>query len=58
MEEFDPTVKEAAGWAIGYIAQHNAGKNRRNAYNERKAHAFDGMSNMLNGMVLYTYLQN
>jgi hypothetical protein len=25
LEEFDPTVKEAAGWAIGYIAQHNAG---------------------------------
>ena len=24
LEEFDPTVKEAAAWAIGYIAQHNA----------------------------------
>jgi hypothetical protein len=22
LEEFDPTVKEAAAWAIGYIAQH------------------------------------
>ena len=26
LEEFDPTVKEAAAWAIGYIAQHTAGK--------------------------------
>ena len=25
LEEFDPTVKEAASWAIGYIAQHTAG---------------------------------
>jgi hypothetical protein len=25
LEEFDPTVKEAAAWAIGYIAQHTAG---------------------------------
>ena len=24
LEEFDPTVKEAAAWAIGYIAQHTA----------------------------------
>jgi len=24
LEEFDPTVKEAGAWAIGYIAQHNA----------------------------------
>lgn len=24
-QEFDPTVKEAAAWAIGYIAQHTAG---------------------------------
>lgn len=26
LEEFDPTVKEAAAWALGYIARHNAGK--------------------------------
>jgi hypothetical protein len=26
LEEFDPTVKEAAAWAIGYIAQHTPGK--------------------------------
>ncbi|CAN0460954.1 unnamed protein product [Ectocarpus sp. 12 AP-2014] len=26
LEEFDPTVKEAAAWAIGYIAQHTAGE--------------------------------
>lgn len=25
LEEFDPTVKEAAAWAIGYIAQHTPG---------------------------------
>lgn len=25
-QEFDPTVKEAAAWAIGYIAQHTAGE--------------------------------
>ena len=25
LEEFDPTVKEAASWAIGYIAQHTPG---------------------------------
>ena len=24
MEEFDPGVKEAAAWALGYIARHNA----------------------------------
>lgn len=24
LEEFDPSVKEAAAWAIGYIAQHTA----------------------------------
>jgi hypothetical protein len=24
LEEFDPTVKEAAAWAIGYIAQHTS----------------------------------
>lgn len=26
LEEFDPTVKEAAAWAIGYIAQHTPGR--------------------------------
>lgn len=26
LEEFDPTVKEAAAWAIGYIAQHTPGQ--------------------------------
>jgi hypothetical protein len=25
LEEFDPTVKEAAAWALGYIARHSAG---------------------------------
>ena len=25
LEEFDPSVKEAATWALGYIARHNAG---------------------------------
>lgn len=25
LEEFDPSVKESAAWAIGYIARHNAG---------------------------------
>ena len=25
LEEFDPSVKEAAAWALGYIAQHNPG---------------------------------
>lgn len=24
LEEFDPGVKEAAAWALGYIARHNA----------------------------------
>ena len=24
LEEFDPTVKESAAWALGYIAKHNA----------------------------------
>ena len=24
LEEFDPSVKEAAAWALGYIARHNA----------------------------------
>ena len=23
LEEFDPSVKEAAAWALGYIARHN-----------------------------------
>jgi hypothetical protein len=23
LEEFDPSVKEAASWALGYIARHN-----------------------------------
>lgn len=27
LEEFDPGVKEAAAWALGYIARHNAGNN-------------------------------
>jgi hypothetical protein len=26
LEEFDPSVKEGAAWAIGHIAQHNAGE--------------------------------
>jgi hypothetical protein len=26
LEEFDPTVKEAAAWALGYIARHNGGE--------------------------------
>jgi len=25
LEEFDPSVKEAAAWALGYIARHNGG---------------------------------
>lgn len=25
LEDFDPGVKEAASWALGYIARHNAG---------------------------------
>jgi len=25
LEEFDPTVKEASAWALGYIARHNEG---------------------------------
>ena len=25
MEEFDPGVKEASAWALGYIARHSAG---------------------------------
>ena len=28
LEEFDPGVKEAAAWALGYIARHNAGKSQ------------------------------
>ena len=27
LEEFDPGVKEAASWALGYIARHNGGMN-------------------------------
>jgi hypothetical protein len=27
LEEFDPTVKESAAWALGYIARHNGGWN-------------------------------
>ena len=26
LEEFDPGVKEAAAWALGYIARHNVGQ--------------------------------
>ena len=26
LEEFDPSVKEAAAWALGYIARHNGGE--------------------------------
>lgn len=26
LEEFDPGVKEAAAWALGYIARHNGGQ--------------------------------
>ena len=29
LEEFDPSVKEAAAWALGYIARHNAGSSRQ-----------------------------
>lgn len=25
LEEFDPGVKEAAAWALGYVARHNGG---------------------------------
>ena len=25
LEEFDPSVKEGAAWALGYIARHNGG---------------------------------
>ena len=25
LEEFDPGVKEAAAWALGYVARHNNG---------------------------------
>ena len=25
LEEFDPGVKEAAAWALGYVAKHNTG---------------------------------
>ena len=25
LDEFDPSVKEAAAWALGYIARHNTG---------------------------------
>jgi hypothetical protein len=32
LEEFDPTVKEAAAWAIGYIAQHTAGERHDRAF--------------------------
>lgn len=28
LEEFDPAVKEAAAWALGYIARHNGRKSR------------------------------
>ena len=27
LEEFDPGVKEAAAWALNYIARHDASKN-------------------------------
>lgn len=26
LEEFDPGVKEAAAWALGYIARHTTGR--------------------------------
>lgn len=26
LEEFDPGVKEASAWALGYIARHNGGE--------------------------------
>ena len=29
LDEFDPGVKEAAAWALGYIARHNAGAPNR-----------------------------
>ena len=28
LEEFDPGVKEAAAWALGYVAKHNTGRIR------------------------------
>ena len=28
LEEFDPGVKEAAAWALGYVAKHNTGSNK------------------------------
>ncbi len=33
LEEFDPGVKEAAAWALGYVARHNAGKLMKSAWN-------------------------
>ena len=32
LEEFDPSVKEAATWALGYIARHNGGTRNINIY--------------------------
>ncbi len=35
LEEFDPGVKEAAAWALGYVARHNAGKLMKSAWNTK-----------------------
>ena len=34
LEEFDPGVKEASAWAMGYIARHNGGASLYIIYNE------------------------
>jgi len=39
LEEFDPSVKEAAAWALGYIAKHNASM----AYQVVEARAVDSL---------------
>lgn len=32
LEDFDPGVKEAASWALGYIARHNSGNRFHRCY--------------------------
>lgn len=32
LEEFDPGVKEAAAWALGYIARHTTGAHRTSSF--------------------------
>ena len=43
LEEFDPGVKEAAAWALGYIARHNAGKISRSSINQ-SVNFYSGLS--------------